>query len=57
MKLLRMNAGDGGTLGVWLFGNNKYVVKTTFKSKVIERKRFNKLTNAVNYYEKVLEEF
>ena len=57
MKLLRMNVGDGGTLGVWLYENRKYTVITTMKGQVIERKRFNKLTNAVNYYEKVLEEF
>ena len=41
MKLLRMDTGDGGTLGVWLFKNSKYEVIVNNKRKIVEMKKFN----------------
>ena len=56
---LNINYGDNGRLAVTIYRvkYNLFVVRTYADGRLIERKRFYKGKRAVEYYNKILEEF
>ena len=58
-NFIKSNIGDGGKLDVQLWkekGRFLVVTLSQYNNKIYKR-RFNKYENALDYYDKVLEEF